>query len=46
MESFEQTTRVMRDRFRDGRLAALDLRLAESQLSSAKAVRQFQLENL
>ena len=46
VESFEQTTRIMRDRFRDGRIAALDLRLAESQLSSARAVRQFSLEQL
>ena len=44
--SFTTTTEIMRARFRDGRIASLDLRLAESQLSSAKAVREFQRENL
>jgi outer membrane protein, multidrug efflux system len=46
VQSFEQTTRIMRDRYKDGRTAPLDLRLAESQLSSAKAVRELQAENL
>ena len=35
--SFEQTTGVMRDRFQRGRMAPLDLQLAESQLAGARA---------
>lgn len=37
VESFEQTAGVMRDRFQRGRMAPLDLQLAESQLAGARA---------
>lgn len=40
--SFEQTTEVMRNRYRQGRIEALDMHLAEAQLSQAKAVRAAQ----
>jgi NodT family efflux transporter outer membrane factor (OMF) lipoprotein len=44
--SFSQTSRILRQRYADGRVDPLDYRLSESQLASAKAVREANLEAL
>ena len=44
--SFSQTSRILSQRYADGRVDPLDYRLSESQLASARAVRDAQLEAL
>jgi multidrug efflux system outer membrane protein len=44
--SFSQTSRILRQRYADGRVDPLDYRLSESQLASAKASRDASLEVL
>ena len=46
VESFTQTSRILRQRYADGRVDPLDYRLSESQLASAKAARDASLEAL
>lgn len=44
--SFSQTSRILSARYADGRVDPLDYRLSESQLASARAARDAQLEAL